>query len=144
VRLFAVDLADAALAATRANVARHNLGDRVAVRKGDLLAGIPADRPIDWVLSNPPYIPAADIEGLEPEVREHEPRLALDGGADGLDAYRRLIPAAAARARRGVLVEVGIGQSAAVEALMRAVGIAEVTRHADLGGVERVVCGRIG
>jgi release factor glutamine methyltransferase len=142
VRLYACDVSDEALACTRANVDRHGLKDRVAVRRSDLLAGIPADRPLDWVIANPPYIPAADIAGLAPEVRL-EPRLALDGGPDGLDVYRRLLPEAARRARRGVIVEVGEGQASAVRALMEAEGLAvDVTK--DLAGMERVVAGRRG
>ncbi|MFZ5481512.1 MAG: peptide chain release factor N(5)-glutamine methyltransferase [Myxococcota bacterium] len=142
VRLFAVDLADAAIAATKANVEALGLKERVAVLRGDLLAPIPPSRAIDWVVSNPPYVPSADIAGLEPEVRDHEPRLALDGGPDGLDAYRRLVPVAAQRARMGVLVEVGAGQAPAVAHLMRAAGLAEVETRKDLAGIERVVAGR--
>lgn len=140
-RLYAVDRSPEALACTRANVEAHQLGSRVAVIPGDLLGSIPPARPVDWVVSNPPYIPTDDLAGLEPEVRDHEPRLALDGGSDGLVVYRRLIPAAAARARSGVIVEVGQGQAAAVAAMMTAAGL-EVDIHKDLGGVERVVRGR--
>ena len=124
VRLYAVDLDRTALENARLNVEALGLRDRVAVRHGDLLDGIPRDRPVDWVVSNPPYIPSADIERLEPEVRVHEPRLALDGGADGLEVYRRLLPRAAARSKRGVMVEVGAGQAAAVADLMLAEGLA--------------------
>lgn len=142
VRLFAVDLSEEALACTRANVERHGLKERVAVLRGDGLAPIPPARPLDWVVSNPPYIPAAEIEGLAPEVRDWEPRLALDGGPDGLDPYRKLVPAAAARVRKGVIVEVGAGQAPAVAEMMRAAGLTEVGTKADLAGVERVVRGR--
>lgn len=142
VRLFAVDLSEDALACTKANVDKHGLGGRVAVLRGDGLAPVPASRPVDWIVANPPYIPSADIEGLAPEVRDWEPRLALDGGPDGLEPYRRLIPAAAARARRGVMVEVGAGQAGAVADLMRAAGLVDVGTKSDLGGVERVVRGR--
>ncbi|MFN7142963.1 MAG: N5-glutamine methyltransferase family protein [Myxococcota bacterium] len=142
VRLFAVDRADEALAATKANVAKHGLEKRAAVLRGDLLAAIPANRVLDWVVSNPPYIPARDIDGLEAEVRDHEPRGALDGGADGLDVYRRLIPAAAERARRGVIVEVGIGQAGAVAEWMTQAGLPDVRIWKDLAGTERVVGGR--
>ena len=141
-RLYAVDRADEPLAATRANVAALGLDKRVAVLRGDLLAAIPTNRPIDWVVSNPPYIPADDLAGLEPEVRDHEPRGALDGGADGLDVYRRLVPVAAARARQGVIVEVGAGQAQAVAALMTAAGLSDVRIWKDLSGTERVVGGR--
>lgn len=142
VRLYAVDLADAALACTKANVEKHGLKERVAVRRGDGLAAVPADRPIDWVVANPPYIPTADLAALEPEVRDHEPRLALDGGPDGLAPYRTLIPAAAARARLGALFEVGAGQAADVAALLTAVGFVDVATKQDLSGIERVVCGK--
>lgn len=139
VRLFAVDLSEEALAVTRANVEKHGLKDRVAVLRGDGLAPVPTARPVDWVVSNPPYIPTAELAGLAPEVAKVEPRLALDGGADGLDVYRRLVPAAAARARKGVIVEVGAGQAPAVGALMGALSVAA---RKDLAGVERVVVGR--
>ena len=112
--------------------------------RGDLLAAVPAARVIDWVVSNPPYIPHAELDGLAPEVRDHEPRLALDGGADGLDIYRRLIPAAAQRARAGVLLEVGAGQADAVGDLLRAAGLVDVRTWKDLAGIDRVVGGRRG
>lgn len=142
-RLYAIDLSDAALAMTRTNIDRHGLKDRVAVRRGDGLAAIPADRPVDWVVANPPYIPTGELAGLEPEVRVHEPRLALDGGTDGLDAYRALAPAAAKRARQGLLVEVGRGQAEAVAALFVDAGLVDVIVRKDLAGTERVVAGRV-
>ncbi len=141
VRLFALDLSDVALATTRKNVEALGLGARVAVLRSDLLAGVPTGRPIDWVLSNPPYIPSGDIDGLAPEVSRHEPRLALDGGVDGLEVYRRLIPQAASRARKGVILEIGQGQQAAVGAMLEAAGL-EVETREDLAGIVRVVAGR--
>lgn len=143
VRVYAVDRAKEALENTRANVAALGLGQRVGVLAGDLLDAIPPQRPIDWVISNPPYIPSGDIPGLMPEVSRHEPRLALDGGADGLDVYRRLIPVAAKRARLGVIVEVGIHQAGQVADLFRRAGLVDLTTRADLGGVVRVVAGRV-
>lgn len=143
VRLYALDLSPQALACTRANVEKHGLGDRVAVRAGDLLTGVPEGRPLDWVLSNPPYIPTAELAGLAPEVRDHEPRLALDGGADGLAVYRRLVPEARRRARKGLLVEVGAGQAPAVEALFAEAGFVDRVVRKDLAGVDRVVAGRV-
>ena len=139
-RLYAIDRSPAALECLRQNVAALNLSGRVAVLGGDLLAPIPAGRPVDWVVSNPPYIPSGEIAGLEPEVSQHEPRLALDGGPDGLEVYRRLVPAAARLARRGVLFEVGLGQADAVAELMAGAGL-NTERFKDLGGVERVVSG---
>jgi release factor glutamine methyltransferase len=141
VRVYAIDVAEAPLAFTRQNVDALGLKERVAVLRGSLLAPVPAARPIDWVVSNPPYIPTADIAALEPEVRDQEPRVALDGGADGLDVYRSLLAAAAGRARVGVALEVGFGQAEAVGALVAEAGFPDVRTHADLGGVQRVVIG---
>lgn len=141
VRIYATDRAKAALECTRANRDALGLKDRVAVLEGDLLSPIPESRPLDWVVSNPPYIPRGDIDGLMPEVSKWEPREALDGGPDGLDVYRRLIPAAAQRARKGVLVEVGFGQSARVVELFRAAGLVGVETWNDLGGITRVIGG---
>lgn len=141
VRVYAVDREPAALANARANVAATELGQRVAVLRGDLLDAVPAARPIDWVVSNPPYVPTADLDGLMPEVSRHEPRSALDGGADGLDVYRRLVPQCAARARVGVLLEVGIRQSRAVSDLLAASGFVRLQARKDLGGITRVVGG---
>jgi release factor glutamine methyltransferase len=144
IKLFATDISDAALRCTQANIKRLSLDGRVAVLKGSLLSPIPADRPIDIVVSNPPYIPSADIEPLEPEVSRHEPRTALDGGPDGLDIYRQLIPSAAARARVAVLVEVGAGQADAVSTLMHEAGLKDIKVHMDLAGHGRVVEGSVG
>ncbi len=141
VRLFATDTSASALGYARRNVAAHGLGDRVALLEGPLLDPIPADRPVDVVVSNPPYIPSADIPGLMVDVRDYEPREALDGGADGLEVYRALIPTAAARARRAVLVEIGCEQGEAVSAIFREAGLAEVRVVQDLGGRDRVVRG---
>ena len=88
-----------------------------------LLQPIPLERPIDLIVSNPPYIPTSEIEGLAPEVANHEPRLALDGGQDGLDCYRALIQQAAPRIRDGIIVEIGLGQESAVADLMKDAGL---------------------
>lgn len=142
VRLFATDVSEVALEVTRENVAALGLSERVAVLRGSLLAPVPPSRPIDIVVSNPPYIPSADIDGLMPEVRDYEPRLALDGGPDGLEVYRSLIPAAAARARVAVLVEIGHTQGADVSAIFAQAGLHDVQVHKDLAGHDRVVSGR--
>ncbi len=142
-RVFALDASSTALACTRENVAALALKDRVAVMRSDLLSAVPAERPIDLVVSNPPYIPSKDIQSLAPEIREHEPRVALDGGPDGLDFYRRLLPVAAQRARQAVLVEVGIDQAEPVMALFKQAGLARVRTQSDLAGVDRVVIGEV-
>lgn len=143
VRVYATDIADAPLQTTRANTASLGLEQRVAVLRGDLMDPIPQARPVDFVVSNPPYIPTADIDGLEPEVSQWEPREALDGGPDGLDVYRRLIGQAMRRARRGVLLEVGFDQAGLVSQLLRDAGSTDISTWSDLGGVTRVVGTRI-
>ncbi|MEO0604607.1 MAG: peptide chain release factor N(5)-glutamine methyltransferase [Myxococcota bacterium] len=143
VRLYAVDVDDTALAVTRENIGKLGLEQRAAVCRGDLLDGVPASRPVDWVVSNPPYIPTGEIEGLMPEVAQHEPRRALDGGRDGLDVYRKLVPMAAERARVGLAVEVGHQQAARVLDLFRRAGLQDLRTAADLGGIDRVVVGRV-
>jgi release factor glutamine methyltransferase len=122
-------------------VRKLGLEKKVAVLSGSLLSAIPSNRSIDIVVSNPPYIPNSDIDDLAPEVREFEPRMALEGGQDGLDIYRKLIPSAANRARVAVLVEVGIRQAPAVLQMMVKEGLQDCRTVKDLGGIERVVIG---
>jgi release factor glutamine methyltransferase len=137
-----VDTSEEALAVARENAANLDLNDRAAFLRGDWTAGL-GDDSFDVVVSNPPYIPTAHIETLDPEVRDHEPRLALDGGQDGLDAYRRLAPEILRVLKPGGLlaVEIGHDQSAAVEALFRAAGAAQVRTVKDLALRDRVVTG---
>ena len=142
VRLYAIDIDATALATTRTNVQKLDLEKRVAVLKGHLLEAIPAHRSIDWIVSNPPYIATAEIATLEPEVAQWEPRAALDGGTDGLDVYRELIPAAARRARCGILLEVGFQQADSVATLLNQAGFTHIDTFDDLSGIGRVVTGR--
>ncbi len=146
VRVTAVDVDAAAVRQARRNAARLGLAGRVETLASDLFAALPGDVRFDLVVSNPPYVPAAEYALLEPNVRDYEPRLALDGGGDGLDLYRRLVPAAAAHLRPGgtLALEVGVGQAAAVAALLAAAGpYGPAVTRADLGGVPRVVWARI-
>jgi release factor glutamine methyltransferase len=137
-----VDVSEEALAVARDNAAQLGLERRVALMRSDWTAGL-ADADFDLVVANPPYIPTAEIETLAPEVRNHEPRLALDGGPDGLDAYRRLAPEILRVLRPGgrFAVEIGIGQRAAVERLFKAAGAEALTVRKDLADRERVVAG---
>lgn len=138
-----VDVSEEALATARDNAANLGLAGRAAFLRGDWTAGLP-DEGFDLVVANPPYIPTEDIEGLDPEVRDHEPRLALDGGADGLDAYRQLAPEILRVLKPGApfAVEIGYDQSAAVEDLFRAAGALDVATAKDLARRDRVVHGR--
>ncbi len=115
----ALDISEGALALASRNVARHELEARIRFHHGDGFAPMPADLRFDCIVANPPYIPASDIAGLEPEVRDHDPRLALDGGGDGLDCFRRLATEAAPWLRPGgaLIAEFGDGQAVALRAL---------------------------
>lgn len=137
-----IDLSEDAIAVARDNAAHLGLAGRCALLRGDWTAGL-ADESFDLVVSNPPYIASDVIETLEPEVRNHEPRLALDGGADGLDAYRVLAPEVMRVLKPGGLfaVEIGYDQKDAVEDLFRQAGASEVRTQKDLGDRHRVVTG---
>ena len=137
------DISGEALRTARHNAIDLGLAGRAAFVACDYAAALSG--PFDLVVSNPPYIRAADIAGLAPEVRNFDPVRALDGGPDGLDAYRTLVPQAARLlARDGALVvEVGQGQHGDVGALMVAAGLApEGPAKADLAGIRRAVAGR--
>jgi release factor glutamine methyltransferase len=137
------DISEDALQTAHGNAVDLGLAGRAGFVACDYAAALSG--PFDLIVSNPPYIRSAQIAGLATEVRDHDPRAALDGGPDGLDAYRALIPQAARLlAPEGALVvEVGQGQSSDIEGLMTATGlILPVPPKADLAGVRRAVAGR--
>lgn len=138
-----VDVSEEALAVARENAAGLGLAGRAAFLRSDWTAGLGPDQ-FDLVVSNPPYIASGEIAALEPEVRDHEPRLALDGGEDGLAAYRRLAPESLRVLKPGgaFAFEVGAGQHAAVERLARDAGAVDIKVSQDLAGRERVISGR--
>ncbi len=129
----ATDISPAALDVARGNAARHGVADRVDFVEADLFA----DGAFDLVVSNPPYVRTGEMETLPPEVR-HEPRLALDGGPDGLDVIRRIVAGARARAPR-LLLECAPSQAAEVRNLCLGAGFGGVKIFRDLDGHERVV-----
>jgi len=137
-----IDRSPEALAVAAANAAACGLAGRASFRRGDWGAGL--EGRFDVIVSNPPYIPTAEIDRLEPEVARFEPRGALDGGADGLEAYRRLAPDFLRLLAPGGLaaLEVGHDQAAAVTALFAAAGMIPVGTRCDLGGYERCVLAR--
>jgi release factor glutamine methyltransferase len=144
----ALDIAPAALAVARGNAERHGVVGRVEFRASDLFSALdPAER-FDVITANLPYVTTGDWAGLDPEVRDHEPRAALDGGADGLDLIRRCVAAAGRFLSPGgaLYLEVGAGQAAAVTGLIRAAGgYGPVRVVRDYAGIDRVVCtGRAG
>lgn len=137
-----IDYSAEALDVARGNAESLGLSARAAFHQGDWGEGI--ERQFDILISNPPYIESAAVAGLQPEVARFEPLLALDGGTDGLAAYRRLIPHLARLAKADALValEVGQGQAEAVARLLKASGFGETGSRQDLGGIERVVWAR--
>ncbi len=137
----AIDLSDPALTLARENATRNSVSLRFL--QGDLLAPIAAEV-FDIIVSNPPYVPAAERDTLSVEVRDHEPALALFGGDDGLAIYRRLIPAAFAALAPGgwLALEIGFGQADSVHALLRAAGFSNAQSTPDLQGIPRVVSAR--
>jgi release factor glutamine methyltransferase len=139
-QVFATDISPDALAVARANAER--LGLAVTFLQGDLVVPLlPAGR-FDLIVANLPYIPSADIDGLAADVRS-EPRLALDGGADGLTLVRRLVAEAPGVLQPGgcLALEVGAGQAGAVAELLRGSGLGGVRSRRDLAGIERAVSG---
>ena len=137
------DISQEALETARGNAARLGLTDRASFVRCDYAAGLTG--PFDLIVSNPPYIRSGDIAALAVEVRDHDPQKALDGGPDGLDAYRALIPQAARIVAPGaaLVVEAGQGQTAQIEALMTAAGLVpHGAPRADLAGIPRAVGAR--
>jgi release factor glutamine methyltransferase len=137
------DISEDALQTARRNAADLGLADRATFIICDYAAAL--FEPFDLIVSNPPYVRSAEIAGLAKEVRDHDPLAALDGGADGLDAYRTLIPQAAKLLAPGgvLVVEIGQGQSGAVDGLMEAAGLTlQRPAKADLAGIPRAVAGR--
>jgi len=135
----ATDISKAALAVARRNADRA--GATIEFLHGSLLEPVTCRR-FDLIVSNPPYIPTADIDTLELEVRDYDPVIALDGGTDGLDIYRTLIPAAAGylNPRGWLLVEIGIGQAKDVYSMFKNAGkYSEPIIALDPGGIQRVV-----
>ena len=140
------ELSEGALRICRQNIRRNGLSGLVVPMQMDALAAPPAQLgEFRCLVSNPPYIPAGDIPGLDPSVRDYEPHMALDGGADGLDFYRNL-----AREWKNALtvggkifLEVGIGQADDVLRLLRAQGFGDLEITKDLNGIPRVVHGTL-
>ncbi|WP_417436563.1 peptide chain release factor N(5)-glutamine methyltransferase [Hoeflea sp.] len=138
-RCLGVDVSAEAVETALKNADALGLGDRYEAVQGDWLSDL--DVQFDLIVSNPPYIPTSDLASLSREVTEYDPVLALDGGADGLDAYRAIVSQAGHRLEAGgyLALEIGIGQRHSVAALAVAHGFAEVGTFRDLGGVERVL-----
>ncbi len=140
VTVYALDDSAGALEVVVDNARRHGVADRVRCLCGDLLA--PLDNPVDLITANLPYVTTAEWEGLAPEIRDYEPRTALDGGPDGLALIRRLLETAGPHLRPGgtILVEIGASQGDAVTALARKhLPQADVQLYQDYAGLDRLV-----
>ena len=148
-KMFAVDQSTEALEWAGNNRKRLGLIDRVILLTGDMLE--PLTEPLDIVLANLPYVPTEEYEALPDEIRAHEPELAVDGGDDGLDLYRRFaaqLPAHLVDDAYAILIEIGAGQAPfAEDILLEALGHpqnATVTAHRDLRGIRRIIEVRVG
>jgi release factor glutamine methyltransferase len=142
--VYSVDLSPAALAVARVNAQRLGLTDRVRFHEGDLLDPLADEAPFDVIVSNPPYVGAEELASLAPEVRDHEPRMALTPPGDRASIYRRLAAAAAAHlVPDGLLiVEIGQGMEAEVARAFSGAGLEVVRVVSDLQGIPRTVVAR--
>lgn len=140
VQCIATDLSTAALQIAKRNGQENGVLDRFKLLKCDLLKGI-AKNSLDLIFSNPPYIPSCEIPILQEEVRDWEPRMALDGGPDGLTLYRRLAELAESTLAPGgwLGVENGCGQSDSVAEIFENAGFINISKRRDLAGIERIV-----
>jgi release factor glutamine methyltransferase len=144
-RVTAVDVSPDALDVAGRNAERNGVAARVQFLQGDLFAPVPAGSLFDLVVSNPPYVTPAELAALAPDVRDHEPRLALDGGPDGLAFYRRIASGVGPVLKPGgsVLVEIGATQEAAVRGLFEQRPELDVgPTLKDTAGLPRVVCAK--
>lgn len=142
-RAVAFDLSAEALTLARNNATINSVTDRVCFVRADTLSAARTTA-YDLIVSNPPYIPTAEIPTLQTEVRAHEPHLALDGGEEGLTVHRHLAAGARRALRPGgwLAVEVAMGQAQAVASLYRDTGLKPITIRRDLAGIERLVAGQ--
>ncbi|MDR3724954.1 MAG: peptide chain release factor N(5)-glutamine methyltransferase [Terracidiphilus sp.] len=139
----AIDISSEALDVANSNAARNGVASRIRFQQGDLLTPVKAGG-VEIVVSNPPYVATTDREAMAVEVREFEPTMALFAGVDGLDVYRRLIPAAQEKLAPGgwLAMEIGCGQAEAIADLLAAAGFAQIEFARDLAGIERVATAR--
>ncbi len=133
-----VDISESALEVAQENAAYHGVESEIDFKAGDLLA--PVKREADLIVSNPPYVPSKKLESIQEEVKQ-QPKLALDGGQDGLNYYRQLITQSRDVLKPGgqIILEIGIKQAEAVTQLLQQVGFSKIEVTTDYAGIERVV-----
>ena len=145
-RVWATDRSPQALEVAKRNAKRHGVSDRIEFLEGNLFSPLPQDLRVDCILSNPPYIPTAEIPQLPVGVREYEPHMALDGGQTGLEHVERLIAEACRHLNAGgqLIIEIGAPQESAVRALVEACGVYDLEPTIyDYAGHPRVVSARM-
>lgn len=145
VHVTATDIAPGALKIARRNAVRHSCAARIEFALGDMFAALPCShRKFDLIVSNPPYVREDEMAGLQPEIVRYEPEIALRGGKDGLDFYRRIAAQAGSYLNPGgeLMLEVGTGQAADVARLLQEGGCRPVATRRDLAGHDRVVHAR--
>lgn len=144
-QVIAIDRSAAALAVARANAQKHAVDARITFSEGDLFQPLKSEDRFDLIVSNPPYIPSGEVQTLDADVKNHEPLTALDGGADGLDFYRRIWPETTARLteKGSVMVEVGYDQADRVAALATKAGYSQIKIVPDAARIPRVVIGAL-
>jgi len=142
-RITGVDISAEAIELAGENAARLGLDGGIRLLVGDLTEPLGPDERFDLLTANPPYIPAAEVQRLEPGIRDFEPNIALDGGADGLRVTRRIVELAPGVLEPGgvLALEIGYDQGLRVEELMRAAGFVQIERARDYGRHERVASG---
>jgi len=142
--LHALDISGAALAVARANAQRHGVAERITFYESDGFVALPEALRFDLLVSNPPYIPAGELPRLQPEVRDHDPVLALLGGEDGLRFYRLLAGEGRRRLRPNgtLMVELGFGQATVVTEILTQEGWRAEMVKKDLDGIERILIAR--
>ncbi|MBI5428757.1 MAG: peptide chain release factor N(5)-glutamine methyltransferase [Nitrospinae bacterium] len=144
-RVTAADVSPSALAVAEKNSKTHGVYDRIRFLQSDLFESLDPGERFDYILSNPPYIASEDLKVLMPDVKDYEPRLALDGGKDGLELYKRLVPEAARRLENGgsLVLEIGMDQALDVGCLIERDGNYDEPRvFQDYAGRDRVVLAR--
>jgi release factor glutamine methyltransferase len=143
--VYASDISPEALRCARENAAANQLSDKITFLEGDAFSALPAGLAFDLIVSNPPYIASAEIETLDPEVRDFDPRLALDGGEDGLEFYRRIAMEAKAFLKPAgrLMVEFGDGQAPALRELFVAQNWIVETIERDYSQRERILIARL-
>jgi release factor glutamine methyltransferase len=138
--VYATDTSESVLKIAKRNSRKHGVAKKISFRKGSLFNGLKGLK-FDLIVSNPPYIPTPEIKRLQPEVKNYEPRKALDGGKDGLSLLRKIIAQAPPYLAKGgkLALEVGFGQAKAVRKLALKSGFKNIEMIKDLTGIERIV-----